>query len=161
MKRILFLSIMVLCISGLRAQDTVSDHYQTSLFDVTIFNKNVSSDFYYHGRRFTPTRHDIDTAEYALREDFKKSKKMNDSIYHDKNRHGLDWYKRQYFGYIEKGRKYLYIVCFPEEPEDYWYKKGDWITKLHQVYDDSSMWSIQYDLKTNKIDGGSGGGVGP
>lgn len=66
MKRYLLLGLIVLSVLGLRAQDTVSDHYQTNQFDVVIFSKEYKSDFSKHVKRFTPSKHDIDTAEYAL-----------------------------------------------------------------------------------------------
>jgi hypothetical protein len=163
MKRYLLLSVIVLYVFGIQAQDSISDHYQTSQFDVAIFHKEYKSDFGKHVKRFTPSKHDIDTAEYALREDFRKSKKMNDSIYHDKKWRGLDLFKRQYFGCIDKkGNKYLYIVCLIEPMGDYTYKKGDWLKERWGIIlDSNSVWTIEYDLNTNKLFGCGGGGVGP
>lgn len=163
MRKFLLLNIVVFYITGLCAQTPVADHYKTNQFDVGIFPKEYKAEFGKHIKRFTPSKHDIDTAEYALRENFRKSKKMNDSIYHDTNWIGLERFKRQYFGCIDKnGNKYLFIVCLIEPIGDYNYKKVDWLTiKWEIIMDSNSVWTIEYDLKTNKLFGGSGGGVGP
>lgn len=155
MKKILFLFFSVFNLTGLYAQDTVSDHYQTKQFDVAIFPKEYKAQFDFDEQvtRFTPTKKEVDTAECVLRELFRRSKKINDSLYHKNYGHPLKWYKRQYFGYIDdKGNRCLYIICVHVFKGD-----GDfeWLINECGIIFDSDLVQIitRFDLKTHKISG--------
>jgi hypothetical protein len=88
------------------------DHYKSHKFDVAIFPASYID--LIPGKRFTPTRQEIDLAESILLIDLKTLNKdlFNQSstpVIHKK----LNKYKRQYFGYIDNnGDSILLINCF-------------------------------------------------
>jgi len=124
-----------------------AEHYKTKQFDVAIFPANYIDIF--PGKRFTPTKQDIDKAEVALIRDLEKlnSQKQNQTstpLIH-KN---LRKYKRQYFGYIDKnGQRILLINCFwDNDSENYWLKDRV------QVFDGGSYyWDIKYNIDKDEL----------
>ena len=163
MKKAPGLCLLVFLTIGLRAQQPVSEHYQTAQFDVAIFPKEFKADLGKHIKRFTPTKQEVDTVEYFLHKKDVRNKKMNNSIYHNKNWHGYDWYKRQYFGCIDKkGNKYLYVVCLVELSGDYDHQKGYWLIKPEGIIWDSDEVEIfKFNLKTNELFDFESGGTSP
>lgn len=128
---------------------TKADHYKTKTFDVAIFPANYFG--LIPGKRFTPTRQEIDKAEIALQNNLKSLNRqlINQSstpIIH-KN---LKKYKRQYFGYIDyNGNRILLINCF-------WTKDKDdterWLTDQKMVDDGGSYyWNIKFNLDKNEL----------
>ena len=87
---------------------------------------------------------------------------MHDSLCHDTNWHGLDWYKRQYVGFInKKGDKILWVNCFPEPTDTPPWGKFDWIHNIYIVEDSPTTWTIKYNLNKHKLFDLTGGGIGP
>ena len=122
----------------------IADHYKTSKFDIAIFPA-TSLDMI-PGKRFTPTKNEIELAELSLKIELKELNKplinQHDSpIIHKR----LRKFKRQYFGYInESGHRILLINCF-------WNKQAhkNWLNSKVSVLDGGSYyWSINYDLDT-------------
>ena len=125
----------------------IADHFQTSKFDVAIFPK-TSIDII-PGKRFTPTRKEVENAEAALAIQLKELNKplvnqYKSPVIHKK----LSKYKRQYFGYInESGKRILFINSF-------WNKKefGYWLASKIDVLDGGSYyWNIKFDIDTQKF----------
>lgn len=146
-KTILIFTFLISCISCWGqsiAVNNIADHYKTSKFDVAIFPA-TSLDMI-PGKRFTPTRKEIELAEFSLKNELKDLNKplinQHDSpIIHKRLRN----FKRQYFGYInESGHRILLINCF-------WNKQANenWLNSKVSVLDGGSYyWSINYDLNT-------------
>src|SRR5688572_19780706 len=103
-KTVIFFALIILNINSWgqdRKSNQIADHYQTSKFDVAIFPE-TSLDMI-PGKRFTPTRKDIEKAEAVLDIQLKElnSPLVNQHkspIIHRK----LKKYRRQYFGYINQ-----------------------------------------------------------
>jgi len=149
------LKILVLLIltslKCLGQKDTIfkeADHYKTNTFDVAIFPANYID--LIPGKRFTPTRKEIDKAEFILLTDLKKLNKdlinqSSNTIIH-KN---LTKYKRQYFGYIDKkGDRILLINCFwSRDNDDY-----NWLQSRVVIFDGGSYyWNVKLNLTKEKL----------
>ena len=129
--------------------DIKTDHYKTTKFDVAIFPASYID--LIPGKRFTPTRQEIDKAETALRTELKELNKQlinqhTTPIIHKK----LKKYKRQYFGYIDnKGNKILRINCFWDKDND---SRDNWLKDRISVQDGGSYyWNIKFNLNTGKL----------
>ena len=121
------------------------DHYKTKTFDVAIFPAN-SLDLI-PGKRFTPTRQEIDSAEYSLKTELKKLNvafinQTSSPIIHKK----LNKYKRQYFGYYNlEGEKILLINCIWLRDEEY---NKNWLSNMIIVLDGGSYyWHVYFNLR--------------
>jgi hypothetical protein len=128
---------------------TKVDHYKTNNFDVAIFPAKYND--LIPGQRFTPTRLEIDVAEFILLTDLKTLNKplINQSsspIIH-KN---LNKYKRQYFGYIDKnGDRILLINCFWSDDK---YVDNNWLNSRIYVLDGGSyFWSVKFNLNSGRL----------
>jgi len=126
-----------------------ADHYETNKFDVAIFPKNYID--FVSGKRFTPTKQEIDKAENAIRINLKglNSKSINQystPIIH-KN---LGKYKRQYFGYIDKnGDRILLINCFWSNKKEF---NDVWLKSRVVVLDGGSYyWNIKFNLDREEL----------
>jgi|WetSurMetagenome_2_1015567.scaffolds.fasta_scaffold01666_13 hypothetical protein len=149
--KFLIIALLASSISIMAQQkDTIIvDHYKTVEFDCAIFPAN--SDDLVPGPRFTPTRDDIDRAEFILKRDLKKlnSDLINQPpIIHE----NLNHYKRQYFGYYdEKGQKILLINCFWDRPGiekfNTWWLKG----MIYVLDGGSNFWSVKYNIDRENL----------
>jgi len=126
----------------------VADHYKTSTFDVAIFPESYVD--LISGKRFTPTRQDVDKAEVILLADLKKINKhlINQSSTPIIHKNLLN-YKRQYFGYVDKnGDRILLISSFWSSDNNYF----DWLkTRVYVLDGGSYYWSIKLNLNKNKL----------
>ncbi|RYX84083.1 hypothetical protein EON73_03565 [bacterium] len=128
---------------------TKAEHYKTNNFNVAIFPA-YSLDMI-PGKRFTPTRQEIDKAEITLRKDLKALNKhlgnQNQTPIVHKN---LSKYNRQYFGYIDKmGARILLINCF-------WSKNKDdtdrWLTSRIRTLDGGSYyWNVKFNIDKEEL----------
>lgn len=128
---------------------TKAERYKTNKFDVAIFPS-----YYFDligGQRFTPTRQDIDKAEFALLTDLKTLNKdlinqTSTPVIH-KN---LKKYKRQYFGYIDQnGDRILLINCFWSRDIDL---SERWLKDRIVVLDGGSYyWSVKFNLDKKQL----------
>lgn len=143
---IFFISSINCCGQSIPA-NTIADHYKTSKFDLAIFPA-TSLDMI-PGKRFTPTRKEVEFAELALRNQLKELNmplinQHESPIIHKK----LRKFKRQYFGYLnENGHRILLINCF-------WKKRklDNWLNSKVSVLDGGSYyWKINFDLNTFKL----------
>jgi hypothetical protein len=126
-----------------------ADYYKTKNFEVAIFPANYFG--LISGKRFTPTKQEIDKAEIALKKYLKNINKQlinqsSTSIIH-KN---LKKYKRQYFGYLDiNGNRILFINCFWSKEKD---KNERWLTEQKMVHDGGSYyWNIKFNLQKNEL----------
>ena len=124
-----------------------ADHYKTNQYNVSIFAANYLD--LIPGQRFTPTRQEIEKAEFVLNNNLQDLNKdlVNQSstpIIH-KN---LNKYKRQYFGYIDKnGDRILLINCFWSKDKD---ESDRWLTSRIIVHDGGSYyWNVKFNLDKN------------
>jgi hypothetical protein len=128
-----------------------ADHYKTKRFEVAIFPSNYFD--LIGGQRFTPTKQEIDKAEFALQTELKTLNKnlinqTSTPIIHKK----LKKYKRQYFGYIDQnGDRILLINCFWSKYIDF---SERWLKERVVVFDGGSYyWSIKFNLDKNELFG--------
>lgn len=63
---------------------------------------------------------------------------------------GLSSYKRQYFGYFDRGKKWILVNAFCEE---YWNKDGSWHGQIAIAYDGGPcFFRVHYDPLTSQFD---------
>ncbi len=130
--------------------ENVATHYKTSKFNVAIFPKEYST-FFIQQKRFTPTKLEIDKAEFALAKRLKKINKnrsnQSSSPVIDEN---IRKYKRQYFGFVdENGMKYLLINSFWANDKD---QNFNWLNEIVIVKDGGSYyWQIKYFIETDEL----------
>jgi hypothetical protein len=126
-----------------------ADHYKTKRFNVAIFNSNYFD--FFSGQRFTPTRQEIDKAEFSLETELKalNTQLVNQSstpIIHKK----LHKYKRQYFGYIDKNGDRILLINY------FWAKDNDdldsWLKDRIVAYDGGSYyWNVKFNLDKKQL----------
>jgi hypothetical protein len=150
MKRNLTIFILIiLAVFKSFGQANIADHYKTRKFDVAIFP--VTSLDMIPGKRFTPTKEEINKAEAVLNSELKNLNKerpnqLSTPVIHEK----LRKYKRQYFGYTDQnGKRILLINC-------YWCKRKEfdekWLKEKISILDGGSyFWEIKFNLDTNEL----------
>ncbi len=147
----LLLSVLLLTIfHGLgqaNSNHIEAEHYKTKKFDVAIFPANYIDMI--PGKRFTPTKQDIDKSEFALIRDLEKLNRQKQNQTSTPLIHkNLRRYKRQYFGYIDKdGQRILLINCFWDKDAE-----NSWLKDRVQVFDGGSYyWDIKYCIDKDKL----------
>lgn len=147
------LSLILLLISVVVSgqKKTIAELYKTDLFEAAIFPASYS-DLLLPQNRFTPSKDDINLAEYALTTklenlNFRQENQGNSPVIH-KN---LDKYCRQYFGYTdENSDRILLINCFwkTNNKEDY---KSFLYTPVFVMDGGSFYWNVKYNVTKNKL----------
>jgi|JI6StandDraft_1071083.scaffolds.fasta_scaffold451940_1 hypothetical protein len=146
---IILFTLLITNIFG-QSENIIADHYKTRKFNVAIFPE-TSFDLI-SGKRFTPSRVEIDKAENTLKQ---KLKKLNSNLTNQSStpiiHRKLRKYKRQYFGYYENNSKILLINFF-------WEKRNQrdnneqWLKERIQVNDGGSYyWEIKYNIDTDEF----------
>ena len=132
-----------------KRKNSVAENYKTSKFDVAIFPRTYID--LIPGKRFTPTKLQIDDAETNLTDQIKNLNRAlinqtSGPIIHKRLRN----YKRQYFGYTnEQGERILLINCFWTKKKD---KLKNWLDHRISVLDGGSYyWEVKYNIEKKKI----------
>jgi hypothetical protein len=120
--------------------EIVAELYKTKYFTVAIFPASYT-DMVGSGNKFTPTHAQIDSAEFALRENIKLLSIKAPTI-----AKRYKYYYRQYFGFIDnEGNKVVLINAIPAN------KAKDWLKRLISVTDGGSdYWNVKYSF-TSRI----------
>jgi hypothetical protein len=147
---VLILWTLANCFGQTETNVVTVDHYKTKKFDVAIFPANYIDII--PGKRFTPTRQEVEKAEISLRENLKRLNhplvnQTPNTIIHEK----LDKYKRQYFGYVDdSGQKILLINCLWEHHQNQ--MSQGWLTERIYVLDGGSYyWQVKFNLDKNEL----------
>jgi len=130
-----------------QTDSTIAFHYKTDKYDCAIFSKKYS-DAYSNGKHFSPTRDDVDKAEYALAQRLllqTDTTRQIGFIYRN-----LKKYQRQYFGNIgANGHKILIISLLWTEDKS---TMKDWLTRVVEIDGGGAYyWKIKYDMDTNTL----------
>ena len=147
---ILFLFVFQIAIAFGQPENIIADHYKTKKFNVAIFPE-TSFDMI-SGKRFTPSRTEIDIAENALKQ---KLKKLNSNLTNQSStpiiHRKLRKYKRQYLGYYKNNTKILLINFFWEK-RNHRDSEEKWLKERIEVYDGGSYyWNIKYNIDTGEF----------
>lgn len=147
------LALLLLIIStAMSAQKkTEAELYKTDIFEIAIFPAS-HQDFLLKKNRITPSKDEVNLAEYALATklenlNFMRENQSDSPVIHK----DLDKYCRQYFGYTdENGDRILLINCFwkTNNKEDY---KSFLYTRVFVMDGGSFYWNVKYNVTKNKL----------